>query len=101
MEREKAVKEKSGFDIASLACVKSCEPRPDQGLYYPYWQVEGQVLRTLFSSISSERERLEKGNGGFPGCPVVKTSSSSSGGLGSIPGQELRFPGVSWLKTKT
>ena len=98
MEREKA---ESSFDIVSLACVESCESRPDQGLCYPYWQVEGQVPRTLFSSISSEGGRLEKGNWGFPGCPVVKTSSSSAWGLGSIPGHELRFPGASWLKTKT
>ena len=28
----------------------------------------------------------------FPGCPVVKTSPSNAGGVGSIPGQGAKSP---------
>ena len=37
----------------------------------------------------------------FPGGPVVKTSPSSAGGAGSIPGQGAKIPQTSQLKKKT
>ena len=37
----------------------------------------------------------------FPGCPVVKTSTSNSGGAGSIPGQGAKIPHASQPKGKT
>ena len=33
----------------------------------------------------------------FPGGPVVKTSPSSSGGVGSIPSQGTKIPHALWL----
>ena len=37
----------------------------------------------------------------FPGGPVVKTSPSTAGGTGSIPGQGTKIPHVSQPKNKT
>ena len=34
----------------------------------------------------------------FPGGPVVKTSPSNAGDIGSIPGWGLRIPHTSWPK---
>ena len=34
--------------------------------------------------------------GDFPGGPVVKTSPSKAGGVGSIPGQGFKIPHASW-----
>ena len=34
----------------------------------------------------------------FPGCPVVKTSPSNAGSVGSIPGWEAKTPHTSWPK---
>ena len=34
----------------------------------------------------------------FPGNPVVKTSPSIAGGVGSIPGQGAKIPCASWSK---
>ena len=39
--------------------------------------------------------------GDFPGSPVVKTSPSSAGGAGSIPGWGAKISHASWPKTKT
>ena len=39
-------------------------------------------------------------NRGFPGSPVVKTSPSSTGGTGSIPGQGAEIPPVSGPKNQ-
>ena len=39
-------------------------------------------------------ENLVEGRG-FPGDPVVKTSTSSAGGRGSIPGKEAKIPHAS------
>ena len=36
----------------------------------------------------------------FPGGPVVKTSPSNAGGVGSIPGWGARIPHTSWPKEK-
>ena len=36
--------------------------------------------------------------GGFPGGSVVKTLSSSTVGIGSIPGQGTEIPHASWQK---
>ena len=39
---------------------------------------------------------------GLPCCgPVVKTSPSSAGGVGLIPGWEAKIPHASWQKKKT
>ena len=38
--------------------------------------------------------------GDFPGGPVVKTSPSNAGGVGSIPGRGAKVPHVSWPKEK-
>ena len=35
---------------------------------------------------------------GLPGGSVVKTSPSSSGGVGSVPGQGTKIPRASWPK---
>ena len=37
---------------------------------------------------------------GFPGGPVVKTSPSNAGGMGSIPGRRAKIPHVSWPKNQ-
>ena len=39
--------------------------------------------------------------GDFPGSPVLKTLPSNSGGVGSIPGQEVKIPHTSWPKKTT
>ena len=36
----------------------------------------------------------------FPGCPVVKTSPSNAGGVGSIPGGVAKIPHASWPKNQ-
>ena len=36
----------------------------------------------------------------FPGGPVVKTSPSSAGGAGSLPGQGAKIPHASWPKNQ-
>ena len=36
----------------------------------------------------------------FPGSPVVKTSPSNAGGVGSIPGQEAEIPHALWPKNQ-
>ena len=36
----------------------------------------------------------------FPGGPVVKTSPSNAGGVGSIPGQGAKIPHASGLKSE-
>ena len=43
---------------------------------------------------------VEETGWGFPGGPVVKTSSSSAGHVGLIPGQEAKIPQASWSKTQ-
>ena len=37
---------------------------------------------------------------GLPGRPVVKTSLSNAGGMGSIPGQGAKSLGASWPKNQ-
>ena len=37
---------------------------------------------------------------GFPGGPVVKTSPSNAGGMGSIPGWGPKIPHASWPKNQ-
>ena len=36
----------------------------------------------------------------FPGGPVVKTSPSNVGGVGSVPGQRAKIPHASWPKNQ-
>ena len=36
----------------------------------------------------------------FPGGPVIKTSPSSTGGVGSIPGWGVKIPHASWPKNQ-
>ena len=36
----------------------------------------------------------------FPGCPVVKTSSSNAGGMGSIPGLGIKILHALWSKNQ-
>ena len=38
--------------------------------------------------------------GDSPGGPVVKTSPSNAGGMGSIPGQEAEISHASWPKNQ-
>ena len=38
--------------------------------------------------------------GGFPGGPVVKISSSNAGDVGSIPGWGTKIPHASWPKNQ-
>ena len=37
----------------------------------------------------------------LPDGPVVKTSPSTAGGAGSIPGQETKIPHASWPKNQS
>ena len=37
---------------------------------------------------------------GFPGCPVVETSPSNTGGGGSIPGWGTKISHASWPKNR-
>ena len=46
------------------------------------------------------RAMLKRTIQAFPGGPVVKTSPSNAGGLGSIPGWGLRIPHASWPKNQ-
>ena len=39
---------------------------------------------------------IKKNSWDFPGGPVVKTSPSNAGGVGSIPGQGAKMPHTSW-----
>ena len=36
----------------------------------------------------------------FSGGPVVKTSPSNAGGMGSAPGRRIKIPCVSWPKNQ-
>ena len=38
--------------------------------------------------------------GDFPGRPVVKTSPSNAGAVGSIPGQRAKIPHALWPKNQ-
>ena len=44
---------------------------------------------------------FKTGHRDFPGVPLVKTSLSSAGGAGSIPGQEAEIPHAWRPKKKT
>ena len=44
--------------------------------------------------------RARGGKGDFPGGPVVKTSPSSAGGVGSVPGQGAKIPHASEPKNQ-
>ena len=37
----------------------------------------------------------------FPGCSMVKTSSSNAGGVVSIPGRGAKIPHASWPESQT
>ena len=43
---------------------------------------------------------LKKTAWDIPGGPVVKTSPSTAGGAGSIPGQRAKIPHASWSKNQ-
>ena len=51
-------------------------------------------LWPLWTTISSGRRWVL----GFPGAPVVRTSSSKAGDMGSIPGEGAKIPHASWPK---
>ena len=46
------------------------------------------------------KNRYKKYSRDFPGSPVVKTSPSNAGGVGSIPGRGAKIPHASWPKTQ-
>ena len=48
-------------------------------------------MTLLISGLQSTNER----GWDFPGSPVVRTSPSNAGGMGSIPGQGAKFPHAS------
>ena len=56
------------------------------------------ILQNLRHGISLDL--IKNGLWDFPGGPVVKPSSSSVGGVVSIPDQEAKIPHVSGSKTK-
>ena len=45
-----------------------------------------------FESIWTQGSSTRRKPQDFPGGPVVKTSLSNAGGVGSIPGQEAKIP---------
>ena len=47
---------------------------------------------TGFKTASPNNSFKTAPDGGFPGGPVVKTSPSTAGGTGSIPGQGTKIP---------
>ena len=53
----------------------------------------------IWSGDTRKRLRKEAARD-FPGGPVVKTSPSNAGSVGSISGQGAKTPHASWPKTK-
>ena len=51
-----------------------------------------------FESIWTQGSSTRRKPQDFPGGPVVKTSLSNAGGVGSIPGQEAKIPHALWQK---
>ena len=65
------------------------------------------VINEILKTQCREKEDVEKKKVGmitltcdFPGHPVVETYPSSSGGVGSIPGQGTRIPDALWPKSQ-
>ena len=59
-------------------------------------------IRILESELDGKRDTWpENGQSGdFPGGPVVKTSLSNEGGVGSIPGRGAKIPHALWPKNQ-
>ena len=53
-------------------------------------------LKSTFIYFSENSRALKNYARDFPSGPVVKTSSSSAEGMGSIPGQEAKIPHAAW-----
>ena len=60
-------------------------------LYHKTLLLKGKTLQRKISI-------KVKDSGEFSGSPLVETSSSNAGGLGSIPGQGVKIPHSSWPK---
>ena len=60
-------------------------------------RVEGRGQKAV-GERQTRGDAKEKVSGGFPGGPVVKTSPSSAGGAGLIPGQGAKIPHASQPK---
>lgn len=60
-------------------------------LYHKTLLLKGKTLQRKISI-------KVKDSGEFSGSPLVETSSSNAGGLGSIPGQGVKIPHVLWQK---
>ena len=53
-------------------------------------------LKSTFIYFSENSRALKNHARDFPSGPVVKTSSSSAEGMGSIPGQKAKIPHAAW-----
>ena len=53
-----------------------------------------------FESIWTQGSSTRRKPQDFPGSPVVKTSPSNAGGVGSIPHQRAKIPQTSWPKKR-
>ena len=56
-------------------------------------------LSSLFKKVTNS-EFLTNSEKDFAGGPVVKTSPSNEGGVGSIPGLGAKIPHASWPKNQ-
>ena len=67
--------------------------------------MRGEYFSTIPAASGSRLPawRFNEGSslGDFPGGPVVKTSSFSAGGVGSIPEWVAKIPHASWPKSQT
>ena len=87
-------------DAHGLSCPVACGilvPRP--GIEPASPALEGGFFTTgpPGKSLPTFKTALP---GDFPGGPVVGTSLSSAGGVGSIPGQGAKIPHDSWPKNQ-
>ena len=58
-----------------------------------------ETLQTIQESNANHRRSRKRHRGDFPGSPVVKTSPSSAGDVGSIPGLGAKIY-ASWPKNQ-
>ena len=68
--------------------------------YSPWGCKQSDMTERLELSLSKIKPAIKGKMRDFPGGPVVKTSPSNSGGVGSIPGWGTKIPRAFWLKKK-
>ena len=59
---------------------------------------QGEKADSLWPSWTRAISSGRRESWGFPGGPLVKTSSSKAGDMGLIPGEGVKIPHASWPK---